>query len=325
MNARLVALLALLTGCAASRPDAVQPKPEAPPPVIEVAITVDDLPQHGPLVPGREPASLARALLDAFARHRVPRVYGFLNGARLEARPEDRAVLEAWVAAGHPLGNHQWAHQDLNAVASADFIEGIRRNEPLLAALQPQAPARDWKVFRYPYLREGLELAERDRVRAHLVREGYRIAHVTVDPYDWAYNVPYARCLAQGAAPTLEALRRQFLAEARAKLRAAVATSRALLGRPIPHVLLLHLGAVDADAVEQLLSDYERLGVRWVPLERVLEDPAYAEDPHVPYGGVFHFQLAEARGVSLPPPPLTPTHLLEVTCPAEGGPAGARP
>lgn len=307
-------LLLLLSGCA-STPAVPEPRAEprtVAPEVIEVAITVDDLPRHGPELPGHEPLAITRTLLEAFQRHGVPRVYGFVNGEK--AGPLERAVLEAWVAAGHPLGNHQWTHADLHKVPAAEFIDGVRRNEALLRELQPQATEAVWKTFRYPYLHEGNTLPDRDAVRAHLAGAGYRVAQVTVDPYDWAYNDAYARCLAKGAPEAAAALRKQFLSEARAKLRWATTVSRSLLGRPMRHVLLLHLGMVDAAAVEELLSDYERLGVRWVPLERVLEDPVYAENPNVTFGGMFLFQLARARGVTPPPPPLTPTALIDALC-----------
>jgi peptidoglycan/xylan/chitin deacetylase (PgdA/CDA1 family) len=311
--------LLLLAGCASTpavpAPRAEQ-RPEAPeaPEVIEVAITVDDLPRHGPELPGHEPLAITQTLLAAFQRHGVPRVYGFVNGAKAEESPAERAVLEAWVAAGHPLGNHQWTHADLHKVSPAEFVDGVRRNEALLQALQPQVSEAVWKTFRYPYLHEGNTLPDRDAVRAHLAGSGYRVAQVTIDPYDWAYNDAYARCVAKGSTEVAAALRKQFLSEARAKLRWAVAMSRGLLGRPMRHVLLLHLGMVDAATVEELLSDYERLGVRWVPLERVMEDPVYAENPNQTFGGMFLFQLARARGITPPPPPLTPTALIDTLC-----------
>jgi peptidoglycan-N-acetylglucosamine deacetylase len=223
-------------------------------------------------------------------------------------------VLEAWVSAGHPLGTHQWSHADLNDGAVSSFLDGVARNEPLLRALQPSASESTWRVFRYPFLHEGNTLADRDAVRAHLKTAGYRVAQVTVDPYDWAYDAVYARCLAKGDAGGAAALRTQFLAEARAKLRWSVAVGRALEGRPVRHVLLLHLGHLDADAVDQLLSDYERLGVRWVTLAHAQEDAIYARNPNVLEGGAYLFQLAEMQGVVLPPAPASPSALIDVLC-----------
>src|SRR5689334_17066955 len=113
-------------------------------PTFEMAVTVDDLPRHGPELPGKKPLDVAKALLEVFKRHGVPRVYGFVNGGK-----GDRAVLEAWVKAGQPLGNHAWSHPDLETMPAPDFIAEIDRSVPLLDALWPNPKPR---YFRYPYL-----------------------------------------------------------------------------------------------------------------------------------------------------------------------------
>jgi peptidoglycan/xylan/chitin deacetylase (PgdA/CDA1 family) len=268
----------------------------------------------GPPVVGHSPTQIAQQLLAAFERHHVPQVYGFINGAWLEIYPEDRAVLSAWVAAGYPLGNHTWAHNDLHCTRVPAFLDAISRNEPLLHELQPGLSDAVWRVFRYPYLHEGASLEVREQVRRHLRSHGYRIAHVTVDPRDWAYDAAYARCANKGSADALSALRATFLSEARAELLWADAEARRVMGRPIRHVLLLHLGVVDADVVEQLLEDYEKLGVRWVSFDEASADPMYQEDPHPAEGGSFLTQILEARGAVASPEPEQPMKLFDVVC-----------
>jgi metallo-beta-lactamase class B len=269
---------------------------------IEVAVTIDDLPRHCPQAAGKEPAQIAAAMLAVFARHHLPEVYGFVNAQRLDEHPGDRAVLDAWIAAGQPLGNHTFSHADLDQVPTAAFLDEIDRDEPLLTKLaRPGSP----RWFRYPYLHEGKDREQRAAVRTHLAARGYRIAQVTIDPYDWSYNETYVRCLATGSSSGLAAVRASLLDEARARLRWAVAAAPAVAGRPIRHVLLLHLGAIDADTIDALLTAYEQLGVRWISLEDAMADPIYATDLPDSRGGVFLRQLFRARGAT--PPPLEPT------------------
>jgi peptidoglycan/xylan/chitin deacetylase (PgdA/CDA1 family) len=276
---------------------------------IEVAVTVDDLPRHRV---GGSPPVIAQALLSAFAHHRIPRVTGFINAAKLEAHPEDRAVLDAWVAAGHPLGNHEWSHADLHVVSPEAFIAGIARNEPVLATLgTPPAP----KYFRYPYLREGNTVEERKAVRDYLAAHDYRIAQVTIDPYDWAYGDAYDRCTQSDDSVGRSALREAFLTEAREKLRWSQAAALAVLGRPVRHILLLHLGTLDGDAIEALLTAYEAAGVRWISLDEAFADPIYAEDAAIAGGGHYLGQLARKRNVPLPPTPSPPQDLIARACP----------
>src|SRR5262249_33296696 len=188
---RVPLFLLLACGCASAPATA----PSAPP-EIRVAVTVDDLPRHGPEAPGQDRLALHQALLEPLVRHGVPKVYGFVNAGR--AQPGDRAALEAWVASGYPLGNHTAHHPDIGRVGIEAYLAEVDAGEPLLAELLGPGQERVWKVFRYPYLRQGTDVPSRLALRKALVGRGYRIAEVTIDFEDWAYNPPYVRCLARG-------------------------------------------------------------------------------------------------------------------------------
>jgi peptidoglycan/xylan/chitin deacetylase (PgdA/CDA1 family) len=311
VRARIALAILPLTACA-------HPPPRGAPIVeaIEVAVTVDDLPRHGPEVPGLSRLLIHRVLLDAFHAHRLPPVYGFVNDKSLWRSPENRAALEAWVAAGNPLGNHTRSHFSLEKTPVATFLGDLEANEATLRALQPKVAERTWRVFRYPFLREGADLASRAAFREHLARRGYRIAPVTIDFEDWAWNAPYARCLARQDRRALAALERSFLESASVFLHWADAAARALFGRRIPHVLVLHAGAFDAHIIDKLLALYEARRVRFVSLEYALADPVYASEPQPPkiWAGTFLRQVRAARGQLDPPQPGAPEALLEALC-----------
>src|SRR6266850_8161878 len=125
---------------------------------IPVAVTVDDLPVIGPDVPGMSRLAIATRLIDAFKKHRVPDVYGFVNAVSTDGRPDNLEILKAWVAAGYPLGNHTFSHKDLSQVSVADFEADVERNEQVLGIL---AAPEVYRVFRFPYLQEGDSRAKR--------------------------------------------------------------------------------------------------------------------------------------------------------------------
>jgi hypothetical protein len=139
---------------------------------------------------------------------------------------------------------------------------------------------------------------------------------VTIDFYDWAYNAPYARCLARHDDGAVAALKKSYFDDSRLLLQWSDAAARALFGRPIEQILLLHIGAFDALVVDELLALYEKLGVRFVPLEQALSDPVYALEPRAPraWEGTFLSQVREARGVVDPPEPNLPEALLGAIC-----------
>ncbi len=239
-----------------------------------IAITVDDLPAHGPLPPGATRLDVAAQLIGALSRAHVPAT-GFVNGAFGADDPDSPKVLAAWKAAGFPLGNHTFSHPHLDAVGAQAFIADIAKDEPPLRG--------QLKRLRYPFLEEGRDPAVRDAVRAWLAKEKYRIAAVTLSFDDYAYNAPYVRCLAQHDDAAVAALEARYLASARVDAQRARAITRATLGRDVPHVLLLHIGAFTARMMPRLIAQYRDIGFAFATLDAAQSDPFYAAtDPAKP-------------------------------------------
>lgn len=285
---------------------------------IDVAVTVDDLPRHGPDMPGVTRLSIHERMLTTFAKHKMPPVYGFINAQKLEEHPEDRAALVAWTKAGSPLGNHTYSHPDLGHMALSDYLADVDRNEAALKELMGDGKeaTRAWKVFRYPYLREGVDVAQRAVIRAELTKRGYRIAQVTIDFFDWAYNAPYARCVAKGDDKAILALKESYIDQAAWALRWADAAARELVGRPVKQILLLHVGAFGALMLDEMLTTYEKNGARFVSLADALADALYTEEPKSPkaHYGNFLNQIRKARGTRSPVFPPPPDTLLDLAC-----------
>jgi peptidoglycan/xylan/chitin deacetylase (PgdA/CDA1 family) len=82
--------------------------------------------------------------------------------ARGAAARDDAVAVQAWRGAGQPLGNHTWAHLDLNKESPEEFGAEVLRNEPLLENLMEKA---DWHWLRYPYLHEGDTVEKRRALR----------------------------------------------------------------------------------------------------------------------------------------------------------------
>lgn len=89
-----------------------------------------------------------------------------------------------------------------------------------------------------------------------------------------------------------------------------------MLGRPIKHILLLHLGAFDAVMLDELLPSYRQAGVTMIGLSEAMGDPAYKLDPDIVGDGelTFLFQIARARTLRIPPAPAIPFRKLSAVC-----------
>jgi peptidoglycan/xylan/chitin deacetylase (PgdA/CDA1 family) len=315
MRSLLVAAALLLGSCA------TPPAAEAPQQRL-LAITVDDLPVHGPFPPGVTPSEVNEQLIAALRGAGVSHVHTFVNGHSLETNPETAKVLDDWREAGAILANHGWAHKNLNELSVADYEREILENEPLLARLGGDT---DWHWYRYPFLAEGDDPAKRAEIREFLARHHYRIAGVSMSFSDWQWTAPYARCRANGDAAAVAELERMYMEAARADADYTRMVSYKLYGRDIPHVILLHVGAMTAHMMPRLLKFYRDEGFRFISLPEAEADPAYAADidPRLPPRNQFFAARAMDQGIKLPPAPDYSVRLAAM-CPG-GGSASSTP
>jgi peptidoglycan-N-acetylglucosamine deacetylase len=266
---------------------------------LTVALTFDDLPTHGDLPLEVSRLAIAQSILTTLKHEKLPPVFGFVNGKRLEGDPATIAVLQAWRAAGEPLGSHTFSHPNLDKMSAAAFEADIARNEPLLQQL---AGDIDWRWFRYPFLHEGDTLAKRQEVQHYLKEHGYKIAEVSLDFEDYLWNAPYARCTAKHDEAAIDSLHNSYLATADQYITVFREITHQLYGRDIPYVLLLHIGAFDAKMLPNLIALLRSRGFGFTTLEQAQSDPAYREDPNIGYpgGGALQELAAAARKIRFP-------------------------
>ena len=183
----------------------------------KVAITFDDLPLNGDLPPGMSRVEVVGNTLAVLKMRHVPAAYGFVNAKKLEGNADAAAALKLWADA-EPVGNHTYAHMDLNANPPEAFEREIEEDEPVLELVA--AKDANWHWLRYPFLREGETVEKRRAVRAVLQAHQYRVAQVTLDWEDYMWNSAYARCVVKNDAKSIAWLRTSYLTTASAYLDA---------------------------------------------------------------------------------------------------------
>jgi peptidoglycan-N-acetylglucosamine deacetylase len=264
-----------------------------------MAVTFDDLPVHGAMPPGLTRLEITQSILETLKREKLPAVYGFINGGRGADDPSSLSVLQTWRQAGQPLGNHTWAHLDLNKETAEQFEAEVLRNEPLLRSLMGNA---DWHWLRYPFLHEGDTIEKRRAVRSWLAAHGYKIAEVSMDFEDYLWNEPYARCMAMHDEASIAKLHDSYLAVADQYYGVFRELSHLVYGRDVKYVLLVHVGAFDARMLPELLQLYRAKGVKFISLPNALSDPAYRDDPDIgePSGGAFLELMMQKNKLKFP-------------------------
>jgi peptidoglycan/xylan/chitin deacetylase (PgdA/CDA1 family) len=243
-----------------------------------MAVTIDDLPIAQP--GWHDDAQMERitaGLLEALAAHRAPAV-GFVNESKLERDgvldPFRVAILERWLAAGHELGNHSYAHLDLHRVPPAEWMADVARGEAVTRRLV-EAAGGELRFFRHPFLHVGTSVEVQEETARFLAARGSTVAPVTVDNSEWVYGRAYARAINTGDEALQEKLGRDYLRYMLEVVSYYEGQSQAIVGRPIPQVLLIHAYALNADWLGELLGRLEARGYRFIPLAEALADPVY--------------------------------------------------
>ena len=265
----------------------------------QMAITFDDLPAHGEKPAGVTRLDIAQSILATLKQEQMPPTYGFINGKRREEDASSPAVLEAWRAAGQPLGNHTWSHVDFDKVTSEQFEADAAKVEPRLKRLMGD---EDWHWFRYPFLHEGDTVLKRRAARAWLAANGYKIAEVSMDFGDYLWNAPYARCVDKHDDTSIGRLRDSYLSVADQYYGVFRQVSQMVYGRDVKYVLLMHVGAFDAKMLPELLALYRSKGVTFISLPSAISDPAYRDDPDIgePTGGAFLELMMQKKRLTFP-------------------------
>jgi peptidoglycan/xylan/chitin deacetylase (PgdA/CDA1 family) len=293
--------VALAATCCIGAAPSPKPVPNRPLNGMEVAVTIDDVPAGDRAIDDASLAQINRDLRGALKDNGVP-AQAFVTTSGFGLNPAALEILKDWLKAAFPLGNHTYSHLDLDTVSAAAYIADIDKLDALLLTLAPVSPLIEKRrVFRFPYLSEGEPLAKRDAVRAHLAANGYRIAEVTIDYSDWAWNDVYRRCAAVHDETSMKWLRGNIGYSAARYVRHSRAFARALFSRDIKQILLIHAGALEADTLAATLKGLRAKGVKFISLEEALEDPVYQINPNVAYAGgeTFLTQVASTRKINI--------------------------
>ena len=295
----LVATLSWMVGQFANAQDAQRTPAPSQSPQSEIALTFDDLPSHGPLPQGLSRVDIIDSIIAALRAARAPQVYGFVNAKRLEDEPGSGQVLQLWREAGFRLGNHTFSHMDLDTNSLEAFEKDIIANE---GTLQKYAAGQDWHWFRFPYLHEGDTTEKHHAIEAFLKEHGYKVAEVTLSFGDYAYNEPYARCLATNDVPAIEQLKRSYLDGAAESLDLGRKISNQLYHQDTKYIMLLHVGGFQTVMLPKLLELLRQKTFQLITLPEAAADPVYNEDPALAghWDNLFSQQVMQAHHLNFP-------------------------
>lgn len=252
----------------------------------QMAITFDDL-----------PFGYARTLTIEQQRDAVARVLATLRTHNITAAMfvvggtitnQNRELVDAVAAAGHTIGNHSFSHRDLGTMSVEDYAVDIQKGED---AIKPWLKGA--RFFRFPFLRQGDTAEKRDAILSWLAMRGIQVAPVTIDNEDFAYNQRLVDATTAGKDIDLRA---EYLEHMLKMASFYEAKAQSVVGRPIKHVLLVHMNYLNALYLDDLLQRFRDSGWSFIPFEDALTDDVYRlKYDYAGVRGAGHLDAIKAR------------------------------
>jgi peptidoglycan-N-acetylglucosamine deacetylase len=253
----------------------------------KVAITMDDV--RWQIIPEDRRPDAERRLLEHLGKRRA---FLFAAGVNVN-KAHGSSILKNWNAAGHWIGNHTYRHQALlGKIAPEEFEQDILRNE---AVLRSYSGFRKW--FRFPALKEGPTRELRDRFRSFLALHDYRNGAVSIDASDWYYNQRLLARIDADPSFNVDLYRQPYLNHIWDREQFYDQLSRDVLGRSVPHTLLIHYNLLNALFLGDLLAMFRSKGWGIIGADEAFSDPVFNRHPDtVPAGESLIWALAKETG-----------------------------
>jgi len=243
-----------------------------------IAITFDDLPVVCRCEDNAERLEITEKLLATFKKYDMP-VLGVVTERKLEidgiVDPGREILLQKWLEAGHELGNHGYAHKDINDISLDEYKQEILLGERIIRPLAEKV-GLPYRFFRHPYLSAGDNLQVRKDLDDFLKKHNYIVAPNTITYQDYTFSGAYEKALRMGDTVLAQRIRDAYLPYTLKQWEAAEQQSRDLFGREISQILMVHANRLNADAFGDVAEMMKDRGYTFVTIDEAMEDPAYA-------------------------------------------------
>ncbi|MEW6050174.1 MAG: polysaccharide deacetylase family protein [Candidatus Zixiibacteriota bacterium] len=265
----VIALLTVLTGPADSK--AQDQKPAKPSTGKQIAITFDELPAA--LSFGEVDANaITYMILEALRKHEITAT-GFVVGLNIDGQYD---LLGDWLNEGHGLGTMTYSNQDIEGLSTDQFMQeiqsGQREIEEMLVGFGQKA-----RYFRYPFLHYGTDPKTKTKIRDYLAGVGNVVAHASVVPDDFTYDLAMQKFGKVPDSAQYERLLNEYVNHVIDQIERSEDLAEQLVGRPVKQILRLRANRLNATYLDDMLTALEDEGYSFVTLGSALRDPVYAK------------------------------------------------
>lgn len=208
---------------------------------------------------------------------------------------QGKNLIRAWGEQNHLIGNHSALHQNLNKdnVSIESYIQSIRDAETVFKDL-PLWTQR----YRYPFLKEGNTAQKIQAVKLWLHQNNYQNGPVSIDASDWFYNQKYLFFVKSNQTEKIAILKQAYIAHLLDRANYYDSLAQNILGRSPQHVLLLHVNAINAAFLPDVIRAFQKQHWRFISIHEAFSDPLYKiQTHHIPAGESIVWSLAKEKGI----------------------------
>ena len=204
-------------------------------------------------------------------------------------------IIAEWGKQGHRIGNHSNLHQSLNKdeVTLPNYLNDMQQAHQTFSSLKGFVPR-----YRFPFLKEGNTQAKRDGVRQWLSTHHYQPGAVSIDASDWYYNQLFLKYQQANDQESLNKLKQAYIAHLLDRANYYDQLALKTLGRSPQHVLLLHVRAINAAWLDEVIQAFQQQGWNFIDSDTAYQDPVYKLQLQVlPAGESILWSIAKVYGV----------------------------
>jgi hypothetical protein len=132
------------------------------------------------------------------------------------------------------------------------------------------------KYFRHPFLHVGASKAKADSLDRFLTEHHYTVAPVTIDNEDYVFALAYQRSVNKKDKTQQKQIAVDYINYMERKVLYFEKQARALFGRDMNQILLIHANALNADCMDDLVAMFRRNQYVFITMDEALTDSAYS-------------------------------------------------
>ncbi len=205
-------------------------------------------------------------------------------------------LLKSWNDEGHKIANHSFSHPNFNLEKNTSYLfkSELKKTDSVISKL-----SNSIKLFRFPYLKEGQNLAKVDSIRNILTENNYLNGYVTIDASDWYVDQRLIGKIKEEGLENVEIQKFKdfYVKHIMERANYYEELSYELNGRHISHTLLLHHNLASALFLGDLINKFKEEGWELINADKAFEDKIFdgIPDPYFAGEGLI-YSMAKQSG-----------------------------